>query len=91
MYLDGKNHALPSLPALPTGRQAAGKACTVATFWLKYQDRVRCLRRVTPTKLYRRAVSINLKNTAQIKLYILLQNETYIKTKMKFKIGMVLS
>jgi len=31
--------------------------CTVTAFWLKYQDSARCLRRVTPTKLYRRAVS----------------------------------
>jgi hypothetical protein len=30
--------------------------CTVTTFWLKYLDPARCLRRVTPTKLYRRAV-----------------------------------
>jgi hypothetical protein len=30
--------------------------CTVTAFWLKNQDRDRCLRRATPTKLYRRAV-----------------------------------
>jgi hypothetical protein len=29
---------------------------TVTAFWLKYPDRDRMLRRVTPTKLYRRAV-----------------------------------
>ena len=32
---------------------------TVTAFWLKYQDCDRCLRRVTPTKLYRRAVMVN--------------------------------
>jgi len=36
--------------------------CTVTAFWLKYQDRDRCLRRVTPTKLYRRAVIVNKAN-----------------------------
>ncbi len=46
---DPKNHAMASLPA---GRQA----CTVTAFWLKYMDPTRMLRRVTPTKLYRRAV-----------------------------------
>ena len=45
----------------------AGQApppCTVILrsaqdFWLKYQDSARMLRRVTLTKLYRRAVMIN--------------------------------
>jgi hypothetical protein len=39
-YLDGKKHAIPSLPA---GRQA----CTVTVFWLKNQDSTWCSRRVT--------------------------------------------
>ena len=36
--------------------------CTVTAFWLKYQDSARLLRRVTPTKLYRRAVMRHVRN-----------------------------
>ena len=54
-------------PCLPA---AVRQACTpaahyaragrgVTAFWLKYQDRARMLRRVTLTKLYRRAVSVH--------------------------------
>jgi len=40
-----------------TAKSAPYPPCTVTAYRLKYQDSARCLRRVTPTKLYRRAVS----------------------------------
>ena len=49
----------PYPPCTVTLRSAQG-------FWLKYQDRDRCLRRVTPTKLYRRAVICKVIDTRQL-------------------------
>ena len=44
----------PYPPCTPAAHYArAGRGVTA--FWLKHQDRDRCLRRVTSTKLYRRA------------------------------------
>jgi len=45
--------------------------CTVTAFWLRYQDSDRCLRRVTLTKPYRRAVSVHLQPLTRLRLNIL--------------------